>query len=229
MKKRHETLLKAFGCLEQYKQCRLKFTKYCIGKGSKIPISKSPEYSIQPNSVTFCPLEIKSISSNSKNNIINIEYYKDEDTMRIESEMLSDEAILQEIHFNYGKTFSELKLFHLAVKHYKLALALADVNPWLLPEKYYNQNKKINCIVKNDDNNNNNNNYKNNNDNINYSDENRNEKNNSMSNNLTPHSTTQGQSHLHVTREAAHNLVLIYRKSGAKDQALEIMQKYLVF
>jgi hypothetical protein len=35
--------------------------------------------------------------------------------------------------------------------------------------------------------------------------------------------------HLQVTREAAHNLVTIYKLSGAKDQALEIMQKYLVF
>jgi hypothetical protein len=35
--------------------------------------------------------------------------------------------------------------------------------------------------------------------------------------------------HLQVTREAAHNLVIIYKISGAMDQALEIMQKYLVF
>ena len=147
--------------------------------------------------------------------------------------MLSDEAILQEIHFNYGKTFSELKLFHLAEKHYKLALTLADKNPWLLPEKYFDKNKDKNK------NNNNNNNVKN--DNINFNDNlsinknskashaNENKRISSFGNNMNTPSTTQGQSQLHVTREAAHNLVLIYKKSGARDHALEIMQKYLVF
>ena len=86
VKKRHETLLKAFGCLEQYKQCRLKFTKYCIGKGSKIPISKISKFSTQPNPTKICPLSIKSINSNMKNNIINIEYYQEDDTIRKETE-----------------------------------------------------------------------------------------------------------------------------------------------
>ena len=34
---------------------------------------------------------------------------------------------------------------------------------------------------------------------------------------------------LNVTREAAHNLVLIYKQSGAKNLALELMLKYLTF
>jgi len=34
---------------------------------------------------------------------------------------------------------------------------------------------------------------------------------------------------LNVTREAAHNLVLIYKQSGATDMALELMLKYLTF
>ena len=32
---------------------------------------------------------------------------------------------------------------------------------------------------------------------------------------------------MNVTREAAHNLVLIYRRSESYDLALEIMNKYL--
>lgn len=38
VKKRHETLMKAFGCLEQYKHVRLSQTKYAIGNGGE-PIS----------------------------------------------------------------------------------------------------------------------------------------------------------------------------------------------
>lgn len=37
------------------------------------------------------------------------------------------------------------------------------------------------------------------------------------------------RSDLGVTREAAHNLVLIYRKSGALDLALEVMENYLSY
>ena len=33
---------------------------------------------------------------------------------------------------------------------------------------------------------------------------------------------------LHVTKESAHNLVLIYKGSGATDLALEVMMKYLL-
>jgi len=36
-------------------------------------------------------------------------------------------------------------------------------------------------------------------------------------------------SSLNVTREAAHNLVLIYKHSGAVDLALEVMLKHLTF
>ena len=37
----------------------------------------------------------------------------------------------------------------------------------------------------------------------------------------------QGQGYMNVTREAAHNFVVIYRRSQSYDLALEIMNKYL--
>ena len=42
-------------------------------------------------------------------------------------------------------------------------------------------------------------------------------------------SSSSTRSSLNVTREAAHNLVLIYKQSGAVDLALELMLKYLTF
>ena len=220
MKKRHETLLKAFGCLEQYKQTRLKVTKYRLGNDSiKIPNSNIQKYCLQPNPFKILPSSINSINNNSKNNIISIDNDVNKDYIRTESENLSDESILQEIHFNYGKTFCELKLYHIAVKHFKLALALVDQNPWLSPDKYSDQFNGKNNNTDNNDNENT----------LTKKRNKKNEKNNINGNNSSTLRSTQGTSHLHVTREAAHNLVLIYKKSGAHDLALEIMQKYLVF
>ena len=56
-----------------------------------------------------------------------------------EIENITDEALLQEIYFNYGKVFSELKLYHLAEKHFRLALALADEHRGLLGEIYWGE------------------------------------------------------------------------------------------
>jgi hypothetical protein len=42
-------------------------------------------------------------------------------------------------------------------------------------------------------------------------------------------SSSSTRTSLNVTREAAHNLVLIYKQSGAVDLALELMLKYLTF
>lgn len=41
--------------------------------------------------------------------------------------------------------------------------------------------------------------------------------------------STDGQRGLHVTKESAHNLILIYRHSNAKDLAFSVMRKYLCF
>ena len=49
-----------------------------------------------------------------------------------------------------------------------------------------------------------------------------------MSSRQSP-SSPSTRSSLNVTREAAHNLVLIYKQSGAVDLALELMLKYLTF
>ena len=133
----------------------------------------------------------------------------------LQSENISDEALLQEVHFNYGRAYSELKFYHLAVKHFNLALALADNNPFLRGNKF-NIRSKINV---NNENNNDTNIEMNKNDNNRcYIKQNNKDLNN-----------TCYFSHLQVTRECAHNLVLIYKKSGAIDQALEVMKKYLTF
>ena len=46
---------------------------------------------------------------------------------------------------------------------------------------------------------------------------------------LAENSKKLASSCLNVTKEAAHNLVLIYKQSGAFDLALEIMLKHLTF
>ncbi len=82
------------------------------------------------------------------------------------------------MHFNYARTFDDLKMYHLATKHYQRVLALADTHPHLHPSH-------------------------------------------------GAASSTPGHGHLSLTREAAHNLVLIYKRSDAPDFALEVMLKYL--
>ena len=166
MKKRHETLLKAFGCFEQYKHTRLSVTKYSISKdGSPIPGSVIPDIpsrytnSISSISSTPCILLDDGRSGGAMNvctetqnrtkgkekeeekgkekvlNTIEMEtdYDYDLDTScmknhhrnaphadpELQSENISDEALLQEVHFNYGRAYSELKFYHLAVKHFK--------------------------------------------------------------------------------------------------------------
>jgi tetratricopeptide (TPR) repeat protein len=274
VKKRHETLLKAFGCFEQYKHTRLSVTKYSISKdGRPIPgsvISEIPSrYSNSISSISSTPsscilvdhgssggamsvdneLGIDSTETQNKTegkekerekdkqeekekvlNTIEMEtdYDYDLDTScvknhhrsaphadpELQSENISDEALLQEVHFNYGRAYSELKFYHLAVKHFNLALALADNNPFLRGNKFHT-NRQIN------------NNESGSNSNIEMSKNDNNRcyiKQNSKDLNSTCY-----YSHLQVTRECAHNLVLIYKKSGAIDQALEVMKKYLTF
>ena len=130
-----------------------------------------------------------------------------------------------------------------------MALALADNYPYLLGGEYDTENHGNNENNGNNGNNNDNGNSNGNSSNhlTGSNEKNRNNGthlNNGNGNNgnngnngsgiyNTQHNTqntnTRYGSHLQVTREAAHNLVLIYRTSGAIDQALEIMQKYLVF
>ena len=275
MKKRHETLLKAFGCFEQYKHTRLKVTKYSICKDSStIPRSVIP---LVPSRylITSAPSTPKTAVSNDNSNgdgdgmnvdcsetqnkvkekkkekaketekekekekekeekIMNTiemetDYDYEVDTScvknshrnaphadpELQSEYISDEALLQEVHFNYGRAYSELKFYHLAVKHFNLALALADNNPFLRGNKFI-INSKIN--VNNESNNGTNVEMNKNDDNRCY-----------IKQNSKDLNSTSYFSHLQVTRECAHNLVLIYKKSGAIDQALEVMRKYLTF
>ncbi len=74
-------------------------------------------------------------------------------------------ALLQEVYYNIARVFHEIRLHHIAVNYYKLALKLAD------------ENESIRF--------------------------------------------------LNVTFDAAHNLVLILRKSGSTGEAFNIMKKYL--
>ena len=262
MKKRHETLLKAFGCFEQYKHTRLKVTKYSINKdGSPIPRSAIPVIPspCSVSSVASTPSQIVLGSTSGSSDGVNVEndldvdsgtqdrdkgeemgnekklntietetdYDYDLDTScvknshrsaphadpELQSENISDEALLQEVHFNYGRAYSELKFYHLAEKHFNLALALADNNPFLRGNKFHptcqinSENSAVTNVevTKND----NNRCY--------------------IKQNSKDLNSTCYYSHLQVTRECAHNLVLIYKKSGAIDQALEVMKKYLTF
>lgn len=267
MKKRHETLLKAFGCFEQYKHTRLKVTKYSICKDSStIPRSVIPvipsRYLITATPSTSkisvrngqcngdgdcngmdvdCSETQNKVKEREKEkekekeekimNTIEMEtdYDYEVDTScvknshrsaphadpELHSENISDEALLQEVHFNYGRAYSELKFYHLAVKHFNLALALADNNPFLRGNKF-NIKTKMNV---------NNENYSSTNIEMNKNDDNR----CYIKQNNKDLNSTCYFSHLQVTRECAHNLVLIYKKSGAIDQALEVMRKYLTF
>ena len=261
MKKRHETLLKAFGCFEQYKHTRLKVTKYSICKDSstiprsvipvipsrylitsapptpKIPVSNSNSDGDGDGDgmdVECSETQEKEKEKEKEDKIINTiemetDYDYEVDTScvknshrnaphadpELQSENISDEALLQEVHFNYGRAYSELKFYHLAVKHFNLALALADNNPFLRGNKF-NINSKSN--VNNEGNNGTNIEMNKNDDNRCY-----------IKQNSKDLNSTCYFSHLQVTRECAHNLVLIYKKSGAIDQALEVMRKYLTF
>jgi hypothetical protein len=169
VKKRHETLLKAFGRFEQYKHTRLSVTKYSISKdGRPIPgsvISEIPSrYSNSISSISSTPsscilvdhgssggamsvdneLGIDSTETQNKTegkekegekekkkerekekekvlNTIEMEtdYDYDLDTPcvknhhrsaphadpELQSENISDEALLQEVHFNYGRAY----------------------------------------------------------------------------------------------------------------------------
>jgi hypothetical protein len=253
VKKRHEALLKAFGCFEQYKQSRLKVTKYCVGSGSTIPKSVIPP--MVPRVVQLSDgcgdsgsssLLDQSNSSHSHDNGKNGDNNGSNDSssvgvimrrkhpinsvpapvsiptpipVRLVSELqpenVSDEALLQEVHYNYSKAFSELKLFHLAEKHLRLALALADDHERLRGNSYDGRTQgdgSDSCAS--------------------WDKESEGTGAADCGNSTGSGSsgvTGNHFSHLQVTREAAHNLVLIYRKSGAMDQALHIMQKYLTF
>ena len=44
-----------------------------------------------------------------------------------------------------------------------------------------------------------------------------------------PDTTSKTNDILHLTCESAHNLILIYKKSGNKHLAIDIMRKYLLF
>jgi tetratricopeptide (TPR) repeat protein len=275
VKKRHETLLKAFGCFEQYKHTRLSVTKYSISKdGSPIPGSVIPDipsrFSNSISSISSTPSSCTLLDNGSSGGALSVdnemgidstetqnktegkekEREKEEEKEKkekvlntiemetdydynldtscvknhhrsaphadpeLQSENISDEALLQEVHFNYGRAYSELKFYHLAVKHFNLALALADSHPFLRGNKYHT-NRQIN------------NNESSSNSNIEMSKNDNNRcyiKQNSKDLNSSCY-----YSHLQVTRECAHNLVLIYKKSGAIDQALEVMKKYLTF
>jgi hypothetical protein len=278
VKKRHEALLKAFGCFEQYKQSRLKVTKYSVGPGSIIPKAVVPPVAPRVRLSDVCDADVGSSSLLDQGDS---SHRYDDDTgnddsdgdnnggnngnsaiMRrkhpinsiptpvsipipipvrfvseLQPENVSDEALLQEVHYNYSKAFSELKLFHLAEKHLRLALALADEHERLRGNSYdgmlHNDGSdssgtgdKDSGGIGADDGNSGSGNG------------NGSGRGDTRSSSGTPtgSSSSGGSggsgnhfSHLQVTREAAHNLVLIYRKSGAIDQALHIMQKYLMF
>ena len=78
---------------------------------------------------------------------------------------ITSTALLQEVYYNIARVFHEIRLHHIAVNYYKLALKLADEN--------------------------------------------------------------ESIRHLNVTFDAAHNLVLIFRKSGSIGEAYNVMRKYL--
>lgn len=80
---------------------------------------------------------------------------------------ITSTALLQEVYYNIARVFHEIRLHHIAVNYYKLALKLADEN--------------------------------------------------------------ESIQHLNVTFDAAHNLVLIFRKSGSMGEAYNVMNKYLSF
>ena len=286
VKKRHETLVKSFGCLEQYKHSRLSVTKYCIGKGKPIPTtviqpprnistSNTTSFSMNPSLLSMSngvsasstkdggndkddnndnntdntkQLTIKNNGNSINNKEVNT---KNKAVTKIaivelEPETITDEALLQEVHFNYGKFFSELRLFHLAEKHFSLALAIVDANKFLRSNKFGEGD--VDCSTKNGDTDGNNvlskdtilNTKNKKNGGSNEKNENNNKSNNDNSKKLIAtnnnNAVNKGNkvaevpfSHLQLTRETAHNLVLIYKKAGAIDEALEIMQKYLVF
>ena len=163
VKKRHETLLKAFGCLEQYKQCRLKFTKYCIGKGSKIPITKISKFATQPNPTKICPLSIKTINSNIKNNAGNVKVWtpKGEINVGMKCGMMmgdySRTAINTSVNsgtvigvscniFGNGLTPKYIPSFSWGsegVKRYDFKKAIQDIENWMqLKNKSLSQNGK---------------------------------------------------------------------------------------
>jgi hypothetical protein len=255
VKKRHEALLKAFGCFEQYKQSRLKVTKYSVGSGSIIPKSVTPP--MVPRVVQLSDNVDSStlLDQNNENHSHDNGDDDDDDDdnggnisssvimrrkhpissvptpvsiplpvpipVRLVSESqpenVSDEALLQEVHYNYSKAFSELKLFHLAEKHLRLALALADEHERLRGNSYDGKTQGDRSGSSGSG------------DRENGSTGAADSCNGSGSGIGASGGTGNHFSHLQVTREAAHNLVLIYRKSGAMDQALHIMQKYLMF
>jgi hypothetical protein len=252
VKKRHEALLKAFGCFEQYKQSRLKVTKYSVGSGSIIPKSVIPPMvprvvQLSDNGDSSTLLDQNNDNhghdngnndddNGSKNSGIVIMRRKHPINsvptpvsipipvpipVRLVSESqpenVSDEALLQEVHYNYSKAFSELKLFHLAEKHLRLALALADEHELLRGNSYDGRTQEDGSDSSGSG------------DRENGSTGAADSSNGSGSRIGASGGTGNHFSHLQVTREAAHNLVLIYRKSGAMDQALHIMQKYLMF
>lgn len=280
VKKRHEALLKAFGCFEQYKQSRLKVTKYSVGPGSIIPKAVVPPVAPRVRLSDVCGADVGSSSlldqSDSSHRYDDDNDDSDGDNnggnngsstiMRrkhpinsiptpvsipipipvrfvseLQPENVSDEALLQEVHYNYSKAFSELKLFHLAEKHLRLALALADEHERLRGNSYDGRlhydgsdssgtGDKDSGGIGADDGNSGSGNGNGSGRGSGRGDT------RSSSGTPTGSSSSGGSggsgnhfSHLQVTREAAHNLVLIYRKSGAIDQALHIMQKYLMF
>jgi general transcription factor 3C polypeptide 3 (transcription factor C subunit 4) len=103
------------------------------------------------------------------------------------NQSMEEVRMYQEVLYNLGRGFHDVRLYHLAAAQYEKALQLAREHPALarppLPNSHQQQQQQ---------------------------------------------QEEEERVGLNVTREAAHNLVLIYRRSGASDLALDIMQSFLM-
>lgn len=173
VKKRREVILKGLAALCRYRTLRL---EHKLTQQAKSFFSSPP--SIFSSSFSFATASSSHASSNgavlagiaSRAGVGSGMTGSGRVSSRPTSEeLLSELGRRQEVLYNFGRYFQDLKLFHLAADHYIQAIELAEQNPSL------------------------------------------------------------ASGALHLTREAALNLCLIYKQSGARDLALDVMVKHLSF
>ena len=110
-------------------------------------------------------------------------------------------ALLQETHYNIGRCLQDARLFPSAVEHYKAALQLAESHPEAFA---YPVISNISDISDSSD---------------------------RIDTGIHSDRREGGGASLHVTREAAHNLVGIYRGGDVRQQelAVAVMRRHLTF